>query len=79
MVPVSPRAIGLTIQPVGATTGSTTVDNDGKLHIHRDWSTSPKPAATFTSGDDELDLVRQYEHANRGRKTILSKIAQLQL
>jgi hypothetical protein len=27
---------------------------------------------------DELDLVRQYEQANRGRKTILSKIAQLQ-
>jgi hypothetical protein len=28
--------------------------------------------------DDELELVRRYEHANRGRKTILNKIAQLQ-
>lgn len=27
---------------------------------------------------DELDAVRRYEQANRGRKTILSKIAQLQ-
>lgn len=27
---------------------------------------------------DELELVRQYESAKRGRKTILSKIAQLQ-
>jgi len=27
---------------------------------------------------DELELVRQYENAKRGRKTILSKIAQLQ-
>jgi hypothetical protein len=27
---------------------------------------------------DELELVRQYELANRGRKTILNKIAQLQ-
>ena len=27
---------------------------------------------------DELDAVRRYEAANRGRKTILSKIAQLQ-
>ena len=27
---------------------------------------------------DELDAVRRYEEANRGRKTILSKIAQLQ-
>jgi hypothetical protein len=27
---------------------------------------------------EELDAVRRYEHANRGRKTILSKIAQLQ-
>jgi hypothetical protein len=26
--------IGLTISPVGATTGSVSVDNDGKLHIH---------------------------------------------
>jgi hypothetical protein len=26
---------------------------------------------------DELDAVRRYEGANRGRKTILSKIAQL--
>jgi pimeloyl-ACP methyl ester carboxylesterase len=29
-----PVTIGLTIQSVGATTGSTTVDNNGKLHIH---------------------------------------------
>jgi hypothetical protein len=27
---------------------------------------------------DELESVRHYEQANRGRKTILSKIAQLQ-
>jgi hypothetical protein len=27
---------------------------------------------------DELELVRTYEVANRGRKTILNKIAQLQ-
>jgi hypothetical protein len=27
---------------------------------------------------DELEAVRQYEHAHRGRKTILGKIAQLQ-
>ncbi len=27
---------------------------------------------------EELDAVRRYEAANRGRKTILSKIAQLQ-
>ena len=27
---------------------------------------------------DELEAVRQYEHANRGRRTILSRIAQLQ-
>jgi hypothetical protein len=27
---------------------------------------------------DELETVRAYEAANRGRKTILSKIAQLQ-
>jgi hypothetical protein len=27
---------------------------------------------------DELDAVRRYEAANRGRKTILAKIAQLQ-
>lgn len=29
-------------------------------------------------GPDELDAVRRYEAANRGRKTILAKIAQLQ-
>ena len=28
--------------------------------------------------NEELDIVRRYEAANRGRKTILSKIAQLQ-
>jgi hypothetical protein len=28
--------------------------------------------------NEELELVRSYEHANRGRKTILNKIAQLQ-
>jgi hypothetical protein len=27
---------------------------------------------------EELDAVRQYEVANRGRQTILNKIAQLQ-
>ena len=30
-------------------------------------------------GPAELDAVRRYEQANRGRKTILSKIAQLQV
>jgi len=29
-------------------------------------------------GDDELETVRQYEASTRGRKTILSKIAQIQ-
>ena len=29
-------------------------------------------------GGDELEAVRQYEHATRGRRTILSRIAQLQ-
>lgn len=29
-----PVTIGLTISPVGATTGTVSVDNDGKLHIH---------------------------------------------
>lgn len=29
-------------------------------------------------GGDELEAVREYEHATRGRRTILSRIAQLQ-
>jgi hypothetical protein len=35
------------------------------------------PRLESLSGD-ELELVRRYEHASRGRKTILNKIAQLQ-
>jgi hypothetical protein len=64
--------------PAGA--AAATVDDVARLAIpdYDGLSASHVVNRLASLSPDELESVRRYEAANRGRKTILSKVAQLQ-
>ena len=76
--PATEAAPRPTPAPAPAPTGPAVDVDELAIHDYDSLSASQVVPRLASLTGDELELVRRYEGGNRGRKTILNKIAQLQ-